>query len=132
MKKLLVLLCVVFMCACTSEEEKDDNNYDTSSKINPPAWIQGKWKNEAGTVIEFTKSDLKSVDDEGYKFSVLYEFNYWEMKGHDIELIESSTDDSYIFEYRDAASTKKYFNFVKISDNKIESKRFYKGIYTKM
>lgn len=132
MKKLILLLCVIFTFSCTSEEEYGRSNSNSSSKINPPEWIRGKWKNDAGTVLEFTKTDLKTVDKEGYKFSVLYDFDYWEGKGYDLELIESSTDESYIFEYRDAASTKKYFNFIKSSDGKMESKRFYKGTYTKI
>jgi hypothetical protein len=134
MKKLLVLLCVVFMCACTSEEGEygSDNYYNAKSKISPPQWTIGKWKNEEGILLQFTKSDLIIIDGTGYKSSVSYGIDYWEGIGNDVELVETKTEDTYIFEYRDAASTKQYFNFVKSSDTQMESKRFYKGNYTKL
>ncbi|MCV2486682.1 hypothetical protein OD917_17260 [Flavobacterium sp. SH_e] len=134
MKKLLLLLSVFFMLSCTSEDEYDSSgsNGNHATRISPPEWIIGKWKNEEGIVLQFTKSDLIIINSTGYQSSVSYGIDYWEEKGNDVELVETKTEDSYIFEYRDAASTKQYFNFVKTSDTQMGSKRFYKGNYTKL
>ncbi|MGE8340986.1 MAG: hypothetical protein ACN6OI_08125 [Flavobacterium sp.] len=133
MKKLLLLLSVVFMFSCTSVEDEDEygSNNQSAIRISPPEWIIGKWKNEEGVLLLFTKSDLTVVNSMGYKSSVSFLIDYWGGKGNDVELVETKTEDTYIFEFRDAASTKQYFNFVKSSDTQMESKRFYKGNYTK-
>jgi hypothetical protein len=53
MKKILFLFSLFMVLSCSSS---DDNA--SSSDFNPPAWIQGTWKQEGGVSFSFTKNDI--------------------------------------------------------------------------
>ncbi|KAF2331084.1 hypothetical protein [Flavobacterium ginsenosidimutans] len=132
MKKLLALLCVVFMYACTSEDQDivDSNGKKAQTSINPPAWICGSWSDSKGKIIEFTKNDI-IIDPNGNSYSAKGEITYFIIKGEDPEIVETATDSTYNLQFNEIGSAKRNLKFIKISDSQIESKGSYKGIYTK-
>jgi len=134
MKKLIVLLSLVFMYSCSSDESQDgmsiDGGYNINAKINPPQWIQGTWIDSKGQIFEFTKSDI-TCNSYGNLYSAKGEVQYYIIQDEDPEITQTQTDDSYILQYKNSASSKRTYSFVKISDTELESKGAFKGIYTK-
>jgi len=130
MKKLLVLLCAVFMYSCSSDEHDSSNGNSKSGRVNPPAWIQGTWSDTKGKTIQFTKNDL-IIDPNGNPYSAKGEIAYFIIKDEDPEIVESATETTYNLEFKESASSKKNFKFTKISDTELESTGYSKGIYTK-
>ncbi len=57
MKKILFLFSLATILSCSSS-----NDSASSSDFNPPAWIQGTWKQDYGTgssnSFSFTKNDI--------------------------------------------------------------------------
>lgn len=132
MKKLLVLLCVVFMYSCSSDELDGvaENGGKIKTSINPPSWIRGKWSDSKGKIIEFTKNDI-IIDPNGNPYRVKGELDYFLLIDEDPEIVETATDSTYNLQFKESASSKKNFKFIKISDIEIESKGIYKGTYAK-
>ena len=135
MKKLIVLLSLVFMYSCSSDESQDgisiDGGYNINAKINPPQWIQGTWNDPKGKTIKFTKSDLIIDPDGDNPYSAKGEISYYLIQDQDPELVETQTENTYDLQFKESASSKKNFKFIKISETQIESTAFIKGIYTK-
>jgi hypothetical protein len=57
MKKILFLFSLFMILSCSSSDDSA-----SSSDFNPPAWIQGTWKQDYGTgsgnSFSFTKNDI--------------------------------------------------------------------------
>ncbi len=131
MKKIVLLLSLLFIYSCTSEEEEqEEQGSHFQTTISPPEWIQGKWNNGQGTEFECTKSNI-IWDSSGNIYKVTGEIWYYTIQDIDPEIVEKQTDTTYTLQYKVSASEIRKFNFYKISDNKIESKNFFKGIYTR-
>lgn len=133
MKKLIVLLSLVFMYSCTSQDQDDTNSGQNNSsvKISPPEWIRGTWNDGNGKELEFTKSDILC---DFYGTSYYSAKNGIETSIHldiDPEVTQTQTDSTYILQYRESASSKRKYSFNKISDTQIESSGAFKGIYNK-
>ncbi|MGL2992568.1 hypothetical protein [Flavobacterium sp. TSSA_36] len=62
MKKLLLLICTVFLFSCSSEE----NDSGSSSYYNPPAWIQGTWGEKADGNINITDEPLVKFTSDNF------------------------------------------------------------------
>ena len=119
------------MSSCTSDESGFDIFKDNiKAEINPPAWIRGTWIDSKGKIIEFTKSDV-IIDPNGNSYSAKGEVSYYIIRDEDPELVQTQTDSTYTLQFKESASSRKNFKFIKISDNQIESKGNYKGIYSK-
>ncbi|MET3027385.1 hypothetical protein ABXT06_11940 [Flavobacterium sp. UW10123] len=133
MKKIILLLSLVFICSCSSDDSNSSNS-DTNPNnqkyhITPPDWILGEWSDGQGRTIEFTKSNV-TIDYYGNFASVDYQLNNYYEDG-DTQLIQTQTSTTYNIQFYDSPSTKKIYNFIKISDTQIESTGLFKGTYTK-
>lgn len=132
MKKLILLLAVVFMYSCDSEDGGfiDFENKDFETGINPPKWIEGEWVNTTGKEVLFTKSDL-IIDPNDGNYKMSGNTRYYLDRGHDAEIVEIKTDTSYVLEFKESASVRRKFKFIKISKTEMEASGFLKGIFTR-
>ena len=58
---IVVCLAVSMMFASCKDKGKDDDNGNSgvgSTKLSPPAWIQGSWGTESIAVFKFTTDDV--------------------------------------------------------------------------
>ena len=53
MKNLLLILFTCLLLSCSSSEDKEETKPTLSTKIQPPAWIIGKWKYVSNGVVKY-------------------------------------------------------------------------------
>lgn len=58
MKKLLLIFTLLFIFIACRQDSENTENYGSSTRINPPAWIQGKWALDSDYYYTFTKNDI--------------------------------------------------------------------------
>lgn len=79
LKKTTLISLVVFstlttFVSCSSDEESEQNQ-TSSYNINPPNWLQGKWKDSNDNQFSFTADDIQFSDIDGGSWKFLY--NGW-------------------------------------------------------
>lgn len=126
MNKLILVLSLVILSACSSN---DDNNSGNANYFTPPDWIQGTWKDDSsGAILIFTSGDIKyvlngsttSFTKEITKFSYRY------------PQVISSTSNLYVVDFTQGLEGSIIrFNFVNESGTKMKSKGYLPGNYTK-
>ncbi|MFC4477954.1 hypothetical protein [Flavobacterium chungangensis] len=142
MKKVILLFSLVFIYSCTIDEILENSNQGMeigngddvyadylSKDITPPSWIIGTWINPQGKELKFTKNDIVFGSEE-YN-TVQRDVFYYLFRKKDAEIFQTKTDTTYYLQYKESASDKKKYNFIKISDTLMESTKLFKGIYTK-
>ncbi|WP_123875890.1 hypothetical protein [Flavobacterium araucananum] len=130
MKKLILLVSLIIMVACSSTDGNDSGkNSVTDNYFNPPTWIQGTWKEDTtGAILIFTTNDIKySFNNNTTSFSrEITKFSY------DYPQQISSTSNLYIVDFTQGLKgTLVRFNFVNESGTKIKSQGYLAGNYTK-
>ncbi|WP_264535339.1 hypothetical protein [Flavobacterium sp. N1736] len=123
MKKLILILSLYIIASCSSNEEDFD-------VFNPPNWIQGTWKNDAGETLTFTEHDIKYNKKSEKQISFSLETTKFSSNPYPQQI--SSTSTLYVVDFSQSmqGSTIR-FNFVKSSEKKMESKGYLPGFYTK-
>ena len=133
MKKLILLFTLILLSSCSEDYyENTEENHQYSSYINPPIWIQGRWKDDKDRMITFTDDDLlysypllsyQSVSTEIFDYESYYYDEYRNPNVQEVELL-----DYYSIRYN-AVNTTKKFSFIKLSETEIKSTGLMPGIY---
>lgn len=125
MKNLILLLSLIFITSCSSSDE------DTQGVFYSPSWIQGTWKdNTTGATLTFTKNDIKyNLKGSTYSFS---KNQIKTASNQTIPQQIAKTDDLYIVDFGQGLEGSLIrFNFLRKTDNTIESKGHLPGNYTR-
>ena len=124
MKKIILILSLCIIASCSSSDE------DSHSLFSPPNWIQGTWKNSAGETLIFTKNDIKYNAKNETEISFSKETTRFSSNPHPQQI--SSTSTLYIVDFTQSIQIQSVrLNFVKTSENRMESKGFLPGFYIK-
>ena len=110
MRKIFLLLIFLLLFSCVA----GCGSGGSSSKFNPPAWIQGEWWNEANEVkvwgFKFTKDDVIYLVSDP-RFSIAFNETF----KNDPSVNELKKAGIYIIEVPGA-----YYRFKKLSDITLE------------
>ena len=114
MKKLILLTTLFAILSCSSSDDKAANSNTTS--INPPAWIQGTWKDKDNFEgFKFTNNDFCIISSAGYVTTT----DCFGKSLPVMNLKETINNTDYILEITLGSATFKY-HFKKISATKIQ------------
>ncbi len=127
MKKLFLIITLLFSIALMQSCKKSDENLKAKTHFNPPAWIQGNWGvkglSENPTVIfRFTKDNFFSIAGVYSEIDYNGYVNNYNEAGHNIKVKEDINSTSYqikIIINKQATTT---FKFIKVNENKIIDK----------
>ncbi len=124
MKKIILILSLYIIASCSSSDE------ESRGLFNTPNWIQGNWKNSAGETLIITKNDIKYSAKNEKQISLSKETTRFSSNPYPQQI--SSTPTLYIVDFTQSTQSPVIrFNFVKTSENKMESKGFLPGFYIK-
>ena len=124
MKKIILILSLCIIASCSSSDE------DSRGLFSPPNWIQGTWKNSAGETLIFTRNDIKYSAKNETEISFSKETTRFSSNPYPQQI--SSTATLYIVDFTESIQIQSVrFNFVKTSENRMESKGFLPGFYIK-
>lgn len=79
-KKVTLISLIAFSTAttsvsCSSSDDSTEQNQNSQYNINPPNWLQGKWKDSNDNQFTFTTDDIQFSDIDGGSWKFLY--NVW-------------------------------------------------------
>lgn len=121
MKNLLYVLMAFLVFSCSNS---DDSSSASSSDFNPPAWIQGTWKQEGTTPEEGMDFKFSAHDFCMSSFAIeqCYKgmMDLMRMGGEKPTVEETITSSSYSAKITLVAGQSITYSFRKISDTEIE------------
>lgn len=140
MKKILLMAsAIVIAVSCSSSDDNSDNGSSNSSKITPPAWIQGTWVDKdayevsgmkLGYVFKVDDVCTLSISTESCWKEIIDQSNSTPNYPYPVKVEQKISDIEYKCSITHASQTIHY-NFQKVSSNTI--KNIDNGaIYTKM
>ncbi|TGV02754.1 hypothetical protein [Flavivirga rizhaonensis] len=126
MKKITLLIIVIFTLSCSSSDDSENQNKNNSS-INPPTWIQGTWLFDLSIDLgyQFTSNDFFIISSciKTSKNEEIESFSNTEEQTSIVE--EETTSSSYslvVIHSNDTnnSATRTTYNFEKVSDTEIK------------
>lgn len=116
MKKLLYFFTAILLISCSSS---DDSPSSSKSNLNPPKWIQGKWRmgtGDAQSGYEFKSNDWCTV---GYGLSTCWNSTINDSNGQ-LKADETVSESTYTTKLTVGGITQTH-TFIKIAENKIRA-----------
>lgn len=121
MKKLIIILSLIFIFGCSSSDDESTNQNENNSSINPPDWIKGVWLFDSwiDSGYEFTSNDFCIISlcdkscamDEIENITLSYEEEITDSY-YSIAIIRSNENTS--------STTRTEYEFEKVSDTEIK------------
>lgn len=127
MKKLFLLFSLIIITSCSTS---DDDKIEATNYFNPPAWIQGVWKEpNSGATFTFSNDNvICRLNDHKVNFKE----NADDLKkmGAYVNVQETIKNDTYTanFQYEDESLL---LSFTKTSNTEIESEAYLQGTFIK-
>lgn len=128
MKKLILLLSVLLIFACSSDSDSD-NRPTNGNPFNPPNWIQGVWMKQSADIFgyEFRTDDICTITGSQATCNKAIIELYEDVPSVQTNVYEEISNTRYyvVFSYLTLENT---YEFEKISENEISNGQ---SIYTK-
>jgi hypothetical protein len=120
MKKFITLFVIITLFSCSSS---DDNN-SQKSDLNPPAWIQGTWIQEGGTIshgvgFKFSENDFCTLNSSTQQCQQGM-IDLYRKGGKNPTVEETFTNASYTAVINYAGGQSVTYSFNKLSNTEIE------------
>lgn len=131
MKKVVFLFSIFVLLSCSSSDESSNN-----SDFNPPAWIQGTWKQESDiggltNSFSFPENDICFVNLGAAKQCQQGLVNLARQGRMKVNVIEAISDTHYSAEIIYSSGQSTTYSFNKISNTEIEFEAVTGVVFTK-
>lgn len=133
MKKLLLLCSMCFLLSCSNS---DDSNGSSNQDFNPPAWIQGDWKQEndlgiQGVLFNFYAHDFCFTNLGTVKQCQQQMVNLYRNQSNAVSVTENITATTYTAEITYFGGQSTIFSFKKLGTNQFEWTAVPGAVFTK-